>query len=310
MNLNNFQLSQILDNTKLVRVLHEAEKIYSSWYREERFEKIRKSYQLTYLLFNGKFPGYKSCNTEYHDFYHTIDAFVAVLRLIDGYNFSEGIMSEETARELILASLLHDTGYIQEKGDDDGTGAKYTKNHVERSIEFIKKNKDFYGLSEGEIRRMGYYISSTGLNVKWDEIPFENEEQKIAGAMMGTADLLGQMADRRYLEKLLFLYYEFKEAGIPGYETEFDILRKTLDFYKVTMERLDKTLMQVYKYAEKHFDRRYNLPYNLYLIAIERHIEYIKKIIDDHTTNFRKKLRRMDLESIEKKYKSAHIYPH
>ena len=31
------------------------------------------------------------------------------------------------------------------------------------------------------------------------------------------ADLVGQMSDRAYLEKLLFLYYEFKEAGFPGY---------------------------------------------------------------------------------------------
>ena len=31
--------------------------------------------------------------------------------------------------------------------------------------------------------------------------------------MLGTADLIGQMADRYYLEKLLLLYEEFSEAG-------------------------------------------------------------------------------------------------
>jgi hypothetical protein len=308
MNLKNIQISQILDNTKLVKVIQNAEKIFCSWYSERYFEKIRKAFQLTFLLFNGKFPGYKACNTEYHDFSHTVDAFVAVLRLIDGYNFSEKLLPVKIARNLILASLLHDTGYIQEKDDNDGTGAKYTKNHVERSSLFLIKNRDFFNIEPDELNEISNYISSTGLNVQWERIPFENEEQEIAGAMMGTADLLGQMADRRYLEKLLFLYYEFKEAGIPGYDTEFDILRKTLDFYKVTMERLDGTLLKVYRYAEEHFKNRYDIPYNLYLIAIDRHMEYIKKILSDQTTNFRKKLRRMDLENIEKKYKSTYLF--
>ncbi|MGC8765249.1 MAG: hypothetical protein ACP5QT_05120 [Brevinematia bacterium] len=306
MNIKNVQLSQILDNTRLVKVLQEVENIFCSWYSEKFFEKIRKAFQLTYLLFNGKFPGYKECNTEYHDFGHTVDALIAAVRILDGYNFSVKIISLNTARNLILACLLHDTGYIQEKDDNEGTGAKYTKNHVERSISFLHKNRDFFSITAEEAEDISNYISSTGLNVEWEKIKFKSQEERIAGSIMGTADLLGQMADRKYLEKLLFLYYEFKEAGIPGYNTEFDILRKTLDFYKVTKERLDNTLMRVYQYVEEHFKKRYNIPYNLYLIAIERHIEYIKRIMDDHSTNFRKKLKRLDLETIEKRYKAQY----
>ncbi len=304
MNLKNIQLSQILDNTKLVKVSQEVENIFCSWYNEKYFEKIRKAFQLTYLLFNGKFPGYKACNTEYHNFGHTIDALIAAVRILDGYNFSAKIMDVNIAKNLILACLLHDTGYIQEKDDNEGTGAKYTKNHVERSISFLYRNRDFYSISIDEADEIANYISSTGLNVVWEKIKFKSEEERIAGAIMGTADLLGQMADRKYLEKLLFLYYEFKEAGIPGYNTEFDILKKTLDFYNITKERLDKQLLKVYEYVEEHFKKRYNIPYNLYVIAIERHIEYIKRIIEDQSTNFRKKLKRLDLEAIEKRYKA------
>lgn len=304
----NIQISTLLDNTKYVKVLQEIENIFCSWYEKKYFEKVRKAFQITYLLFNGKFPGYKECNTEYHDFNHTVDALVAATRLMDGYNFQVKIMNVNTARNLLIACLLHDTGYIQEKDDNIGTGAKYTKYHVDRSIEFLFKNKEFFSIEDNDAQEIKNYISSTGLNVQWEAIPFKNQEERIAGGILGTADLLGQMADRKYLEKLLFLYYEFKEAGIPGYDTEFDILRKTIDFYKITKERLDTTLLKIYEYATEHFKQRYNIPYNLYILAIERNIDYINEILKDNTTNFRKKLRRLDIENLEKKYKSNYIF--
>ncbi|MGC8770704.1 MAG: hypothetical protein ACP5Q5_05585 [Brevinematia bacterium] len=304
----NIQISTLLDNTKYVKVLQELENIFCSWYEKKYFEKVRKSFQITYLLFNGKFPGYKECNTEYHDFNHTVDALVAATRLMDGYNFQVKIMNVNTARNLLIACLLHDTGYIQEKDDNIGTGAKYTKYHVDRSIEFLFKNKEFFSIEDNDAQEIKNYISSTGLNVKWETIPFKNQDERIAGGILGTADLLGQMANRKYLEKLLFLYYEFKEAGIPGYDTEFDILRKTVDFYKITKERLDTTLLKIYEYATEHFKQRYNIPYNLYMLAIERNIDYINEILKDNTTNFRKKLRRLDIENLEKKYKSNYIF--
>ncbi len=64
--------------------------------------------------------------------------------------------------------------------------------------------------------------------------------------MLGSADLLGQMSDRAYLEKLLFLYKEFREAGIPGFNTEFDIIRKTVDFYEITVQRLRGPFAEAY----------------------------------------------------------------
>ena len=111
------------------------------------------------------------------------------------------------------------------------------------------------------------------------------------------------MADRAYLEKLLFLYYEFREAGIEGYNTEFDILRKTLDFYEITQTRLETTLKGSYLYAAVHFAVRRGINYNLYMEAIERHMNYLKKILSDETTNFRHKLKRLDMESVDSRYR-------
>ena len=57
-------------------------------------------------------------------------------------------------------------------------------------------------------------------------------ENEILGKMLGTADLLGQMSDRTYLEKLPFLYLEFKHAGIDGVGTELDFFDSTPGFTK------------------------------------------------------------------------------
>ena len=104
------------------------------------------------------------------------------------------------------------------------------------------------------------------------------------------------MSDRAYLEKLLFLYYEFKEAGFAGYETEFDMLRKTMGFYELTVSRLDGDLGGVRAMARRHFAERWGADHDLYAEAMGRQMDYLQNILDDASTNFRKKLKRLDLE--------------
>ena len=47
-----------------------------------------------------------------------------------------------------------------------------------------------------------------------------------------------------------------------------------------------------YQYAKYHFSKRYDIDENIYMTAIDRNIEYIKKIVDEKKTNFRHKLKR------------------
>jgi len=116
------------------------------------------------------------------------------------------------------------------------------------------------------------------------------------------------MSDRAYLEKLLFLYYEFREAEIDGFNTTYDILRNTLSFYETTLERLDGPLKKSYDYAFHHFRLRHNIEENLYMTAIEKQMEYLGTIIEDETTNFRNKLKRLDIEKMELDYTISRKY--
>ncbi len=264
---------------------------------------LLRQWRLTSDLYRGNFPGYKACNTEYHDFAHTCDVVCATIRMCDGA-LSQGMRLDEALyRDIVLAAMLHDVGYIQEAGDDSGTGAKHTKTHVARSIAFAAREREAFALSEDQTARIGRLIQGTDLAVDFDSIPFEGTAERFAGQLLASADLLGQMADRTYLEKLLFLYYEFKEAGFPGYDTEFDILRKTLGFYEMTRKRLFITLGNASVMALHHFSARYGVHHNLYMESIERQIEYLTEIMDDDTVNFRKKLKRLDLEAVSEAHR-------
>lgn len=287
----NLRLSQILNTKNSSDVYEYVKSIFIDNYSQKAFESINKAFYLTMDLYEGRYPGYKECNTQYHNFNHIMDVYLATVRLLDGYNYINKSLSVNIATNLMIASLLHDAGYIQEDWDNTGTGAKYTERHVERSKNFVDKEYERFGLSKEDIKAIKNMISLTDLSTKHKN-EFSSNEERVASYILGTADIIGQMADREYLERLLFLYYEFKEAGIEEYTTEFDILKKTIDFYEKVKKRLIKDLDDVYMYCVYHFKKRFGIQKNLYIMEINKNIDYLRKIIEDSSTNFRKKLKR------------------
>ncbi len=243
-------------------------------------------------LFNGMYPGYRSCNTYYHDLRHTTDATLAMARLIHGA-YVEGVSFEERSAKLgIVSALLHDTGYIQTADDMVGTGAKYTLVHVSRSIEFTRKYLGDIGYPEADIILCVKLLECTGLENKLSKICFESEEEALLGKMLGTADLLGQMANRSYPENLLILYYEFEEGKVPGFNSELELLEKSPAFYEFTLSRFKQELGGVDRYMLPHFKARWDIDKDLYAEAIDKHAEYIKHLVTHHKHDYRAHLRR------------------
>jgi len=288
------QLAKLVDGSDPEKVIEEVLRIFYYHYSEDSALRIRLAFSQVRSLFAGQFPGYRECLAEYHDFNHTMSVVLAAARLLDGYNIERVFLPEEQAIQLLLAALLHDTGYIQEEWDTEGTGAKYSRQHEQRSIDFLKRHAGVFEIEEPEIEPIIRLIEATDLKTDFARIPFPSEEEQDAGAILGSADILGQMSDRAYLEKLLFLYHEFREAGIPGYDTEFDILKKTRDFYEAIKGRLRDTYLHMFELAHHHFRQRHQINRNLYIVAVDRQMAYLDKIIADQSTNFRHKLKRGD----------------
>jgi hypothetical protein len=286
------QLSGIIDMENPKSVLHEARTIAFMMFPEFDFTAVEKIFKDIVRLFRGEYPGYKKCNTEYHDLKHTTDTFLAMARLMHGASIAGKNLENKSVSLGLVCALMHDTGYIQTLDDDVGTGAKYVNIDTSRSIIFMQKYLMDNGYSLEDFEDYSNIIICTGLEEKIKDVQFGSRQTKLLGKILGTADLLGQMADRTYLEKLLFLFYEFREAGIPGYKNELELLKKTKGFYDMARKRFSKELDSVNKYMRYHFKDRWNIDRDLYMEAIENHIKYLAFILENHEKDYRDHLKR------------------
>jgi hypothetical protein len=266
---------------------------------------VEKAFDDVEKLFRGKFPGFRACNTTYHDLHHTLGVFLAMARLIHGAGLDGQTLTGNDITIGLIAALMHDVGYIQETQDTEGTGAKYAASHIERSIEFVKQYGSLYGLSAKDIAAAQAVIQCTDIGIDVSTVRFPSDRIRLLGKLLGTADLLAQLADRTYLEKLLHLYDEPREAGVGDYEDELDIYRKAIPFYDFVEERLEKTLGGVDRFMRLHFASRFNVAENLYRKSIENQKHYLSKILNFQEKNPRKHLKRRDiLARIRKAYNS------
>ena len=266
--------------------MQEVKKIILLMFRQFDFDQFDQVFQDILKLFSGHYPGYHRCNTLYHDLNHTMDCLLATAQLIHGA-FLNGIGFEQRDVNLgLIAAFMHDTGYIQALEDDKGTGGKYTLCHIERSIEFMEKYFQDKVFPSDYTPICSNFLRCTGLDVKIAEIRFQSLEHEILGKILGTADIIGQMADENYLGKLPFLYNEFKEGGVPGYKDEFDLLEKTPAFWEMVKKRFGSDLGHVDGYMHDHFRVRWGIDQDLYREAIDRNIEHLKALLGSLKANF------------------------
>jgi hypothetical protein len=248
---------------------------------------LEMAYNDIICLFNGEYPGYRASNTKYHNLEHTCAVTLATTRLIHGLHV-QGIKLSSRVIELgLIGSLFHDTGLIQKVEERDGTGARYTIGHEERSIELLGKYLASNGFSAEDIIDCRHIIMCTILTLPLAEIPFKSDEIRTMGRILGSADLIAQMADRNYLEKLPLLFMEFEEAKMPGFETPLELFKKTEEFYhSVVRTRLTEALGNVSSAAFFHFKERWDIDRDLYAESITNNIQYMKKIYEDCNESF------------------------
>ncbi len=286
------QFSQLVDMFSPQAVLEEVKNIFINSYPVAEFGDVRKVYADFLLLYGGKYPGFHACSTHYHDKMHVTDAFLAMARLIDGHNIVHKKIPVRLAKLGLIAAIFHDTGFIKSVHDASGTGAKYTLTHVDRSVHFLKAYFRKNGFPLKDARSAVNMILCTDMALPVEKIRFSGPEEKKVGFMLGTSDLLGQMASRCYLERLLFLYREFHEGQVKGYSSELDLLHKTVDFARFIDKRLAVTLGEAAGSARVHFRKRYRIDRDLYREAMEKQLAYLKDTVLGHPEKYRAYLRR------------------
>ena len=264
-------------------------------------------------LFEGRFPGYLGCDTLYHDARHTLDMTLAMARLVEGHDRShrgaEAIGPRRAALGVVIA-LLHDSGYMRRSSEADvENGAIFTKVHVSRSADFLSRYLPTIGFGH-EAETAARLVHFTGYEMDVDDIKVSDPKDRLIGYMVGTADLIGQMSDRMYLEKCReFLYQEFVLGSIARetlpdgreivrYSSPEDLIYKTPGFYEyVARDRINRKLGAADRWAAAHFDGT-----NLYQIAIDSNMSYLRDAIENADLN---RLRRTCYSLSQKSSKAA-----
>jgi hypothetical protein len=215
---------------------------------------------------------------------------LAMARLLVGYERSvESRMrfGAERAVMALVTSLFHDAGYIREFGDrQHRNGAEFTLYHVTRSARFLARFLPTIGM-ENWVPISTRVVQITGYEMSFDQIQLADPRDRKLGHLLGTADLIAQMADRCYLEKCRDrLYPEFVLGGIaaaPGsdgalqvrYSSGLDLLRQTPEFVRETrLQRLEGEFEHAYRYIEPLFGGK-----NPYLEAIDRNLGYLHRVL-------------------------------
>ena len=283
-----YDVTNQVDTTDPVSVSFEVAKVYERLYRREFPSAALRVFADVGRMYRGEFPGYRACETGYHDLQHILEVTLAMARLMDGcaQSTSPLVMNERLFMIGAVSAIFHDIGYLRRVDDTEKShGAEYTRTHVGRGARFISDYLPTIGLQNlvGPASRIVHF---TGYEIPVSSIQIEPRYRMI-GNLLGSADILAQMADRCYLEKCHDrLYPEFVLGGIARqvdeagdekvvFESAEDLIFKTPGFFQSASKRLEQDLQGVHRLVGRHFKGE-----NLYYSAARRNIDYAQSIAD------------------------------
>ncbi len=285
---NELDVTQQVRTTDPASVKKEVDRIYFDLYPDASGGAMHSAFLDCARMFKGEFPGYRPCDTPYHDIQHTMEVTLAMARLINGYERTRmGVepIGERLFQLGVITALFHDCGYIL--GVDEGgkrNGAEFTLTHVSRGSAFLKEYLPKIGMND-LAETAAELIHFTGYERSVSEIKLAGLVYRLLGNLLGSADIIAQMADRCYLEKCRDrLYPEFVAAGIAHKRTQdgedqvvfssgADLVMKTPGFYQGARKRLTSELAGCYAYAESHFGGQ-----NLYIEGLGKNVDFAQKL--------------------------------
>src|SRR5271155_1922570 len=287
---NDYDVTNSVQVSSTAAVSQAVRELFAAGWPGESYDRVAVAFEEFERLFSGNMPGYFGVDTVYHDRQHSLDMTLAMARLLVGYESTvepQQRVGAERAVMSLVTSLFHDAGYIREFDDHQHrNGAEFTLYHVTRSARFLARFLPSIGM-DAWIPISTRIVHFTGYEIKLSQIQLADARDRRLGYLLGTADLIAQMADRCYLEKCRDrLYPEFVLGGVAAapasdgtmqvrYSSGLDLLRQTPEFVRETRtNRLDGEFEQAYQHVEPLFGGE-----NPYLDAIDRNMDYLHRIL-------------------------------
>jgi len=189
-------------------------------------------------------------NALYHDVEHT--AFVTLVgqEILRGKHIREGGVVPEDWLHFLISLVCHDIGYVKRicrqdqeilriyatgRGNETvqlppgSTDASLAPYHVDRGKLFIQERFGGHKLINASIIKENIELTRF-------PVPLDSDHQDTVHypGLVRAADLIGQLSDPRYLQKIPALFYEFEETGVNqqlGYKNPEDLRRNYPKFY-------------------------------------------------------------------------------
>lgn len=186
----------------------------------------------------------------YHDLDHTQQVLTVGQAILQGKHFHSKAVSPQDWLNLMVALLCHDVGYLRGlSASDDQTQGLYSTGranqiihlpgaktdaslapyHVDRGQQFVAQT-----LAQNPLVALDAVLAS--IELTRFPVPEGSIYQTTTSypGLCRAADLVGQLSDPRYLQKLPALYCEFEETGMNqtlGYQSAADLRASYPHFY-------------------------------------------------------------------------------
>ena len=286
-----YDVTNRVDITDPRAVYLETARLFSQLYPGSHSDALLTAFEDCSRAYRGEFPGYRPCDTAYHNLQHTLDVALAMARLMDGYERASDTHETLGPRLFVfgvITALFHDVGYLRHVQDTrHRNGAEYTLVHVSRGSRFLEQYMAGLGMAD-LAPHAAAVIHFTGYEMPVSQIRVPSEIFRRIGNMLGTADIIAQMSDRCYLEKCRDrLYPEFVAGGLahngsgePSPTVKFlsaeDLLRKTPEFYLIARRRLTEQLDSAFRYAAVHFGGE-----DPYQLEVTKNVEFARRLAQE-----------------------------
>lgn len=281
MRRNDHDVSGSIRTTDPAAVCAEVTRLFRGLYPQASSRPIEQAFVDAARIYQGRHPRFEPCDTAFHDLQHVLDVTLAQARLMDGYERTRRggePLPEAIYKVGVICALFHDVGYVRRRGDRrHRNGAEYQPTHVSRGAAFLLEYLRAAGLSRYATASAAL-VHFTGRERPPEAIRLDHALLRRIGQMLGTADILAQMADRCYLEKCRDrLYPELVSGGAARgrFRSGEELVRATPGLFIGAAKRLDLHLARAHEYAERHFGGQ-----NLYLEAIHRNVRHARVVAD------------------------------
>ncbi|NJK61623.1 MAG: metal-dependent phosphohydrolase [Synechococcaceae cyanobacterium SM2_3_1] len=232
-------------------------------------------------------------NALYHNIEHTIFVTLVGQEILLGKYIHSGNVTAEDWLHYMISLICHDIGYVQGvcqldrpekrvfatgKGAEvvellcGATDASLTPYHVDRGKLFIEER--FANLPYIQPQVIQHNIELTRFPVPLDG---DHQDTTHYPGLVRAADLIGQLSDPRYLQKIPGLFYEFEETGVNkilGYRNPDDLRKNYPTFYWQSVHPYITTALKYLKLTQSGKQILANLYAHVFEIEHEQDINH------------------------------------